>query len=412
MNIPFYIAKRYLFARKSHNVINVVSAISVAGLALASFALICTLSVFNGFHNLISTLFSDFDPELKVVPVHGKFFDTDDERITSARTLPFIEVCSFTLEEQALLQYKSRQQIAIIKGVDDNFHDLADIESILFGNGIYMLSDEVCDYGILGINLLRKMDCGAQPVDPLTLYVPRKGGSVSMVNPASSFNSAKIFSPGVFFKVDQEKYDDNYILVSLDLARRLTGHLDNASAMELKLSGGCGVLKARRELKAVLGDDFRILDRYQQQADVFKVVKLEKFISYLFLSFILLIACFNIISSLIMLMLEKQNDAVLLKNLGAEEKTVERIFVMNGVLISVTGAIAGLAAGIAAVLLQQHLGLIKLGASGNFIVDSYPVNLKIGDILTVLLTVIAVSFISIRPIGRIARKYIGNRQKE
>lgn len=412
MNISFYIAKRYLFAKKSHNVINVISAISVAGIALASFALICTLSVFNGFHSLISTLFSDFDPELKVVPVYGKFFGTNDERIISAQALSFIEVCSFTLEEQALLQYKSRQQIAIIKGVDDNFHDLADIESILFGNGIYMLSDEVCDYGILGINLLRKMDCGVQPVNPLTLYVPKKGGSVNMVNPATAFNSAQIFSPGVFFKVDQEKYDDNYILVSLDLARRLTGHFDNASAMELKIAHGTGIRKAKRELKSILGEDFRILDRYRQQADVFKVVKLEKLISYLFLSFILLIACFNIISSLIMLMIEKQDDAVLLKSLGAEEKTVEKVFVINGILISVTGAIAGLAAGIVAVMLQQQFGLIKLGNAGNFIVDYYPVNLKITDILMVLMTVIAVSFISIRPIGRIARKFIGNSQRE
>ena len=406
MKISLYIAKRYLFAKKNHNVINIISAISIAGIALASFALICTLSVFNGFHTLISTLFSDFDPELKVEPVHGKFFRTDDERISAVRSLSFIDVCSFTLEEQVLLQYNSKQQIAIMKGVDDSFHELADIESILLGNGIYMLSDEICDYGILGINLLRKMDCGAQPIDPLTLYVPRKDSNMNMVNPANSFKSAPVFSPGVFFKVDQEKYDDNYILVSLDLARKLTGNRNNASAMELKLTGGTGILKAKRELKSILGDEFRILDRFQQQADVFKVVKLEKFISYLFLSFILLIACFNIISSLIMLMLEKQNDAILLKSLGAGEKTVERIFVLNGVLISLTGAIAGLSAGIVAVLLQQHLGLLKLGAAGNFIVDYYPVNLKISDIIIVLLTVIAVSFISIRPIGHIARKLV------
>lgn len=411
MNISFYIAKRYLFAKKSHNVINVISAISVAGIALASFALICTLSVFNGFHNLISTLFSGFDPELKVVPVHGKFFPTDDERITTAQSLPFIDVCSFTLEEQALIQYRSRQEIVIIKGVDDSFHDLADIESILLGNGIYLLADEVCNYGILGINLLRKMDCGAQPIDPLTLFVPKKEGNLSMINPSNSFNSAQIFSPGVFFKVDQEKYDDNYVLVSLDLARKLTGHHDNASSMELRLTQGTRIWKAKRELKSILGSEYMILDRYQQQADVFKVVKLEKFISYLFLSFILLIACFNIISSLIMLMLEKQNDSVLLSSLGADEKVIEKIFVTNGILISLTGAIAGLATGIIAVLLQQHLGLIKLGSSGNFIVDAYPVNLKIIDILMVLMTVIAVTFISIHPIGRIARKFTLNRQK-
>ena len=410
MNFPLYIARRYLFAKKNHNVINLISAISVGGIALASFALICTLSVFNGFHSLIDNLFSAFDPELKVVPVHGKFFDTDDKRIQTAGTLPFVELYSFSLEEQALLQYRSQQQIAMIKGVDENFHDLADIESILFGNGIYMLSDEVCNYGIMGVNLLRKMDCGTQPANPITIYVPKKGGSVSLVNPTSSFNSAQVFSPGVFFKVDQEKYDDNYIIVSLDMARRITGHYNRASAMELRIRKGTGIHKAKSELKSVLGENFMILDRYQQQADVFKVVKLEKYISYLFLSFILLIACFNIISSLIMHMIDKKDDTVLLKNLGAEEKTVERIFTVNGILISVVGAFIGLTAGIVAVLLQYHFGIIKLGSAGNFIVDAYPVRLQISDILIVLLTVIAVCAISIHPIGRIARKFIGKQK--
>jgi lipoprotein-releasing system permease protein len=410
VNFPFFIARRYLYAKKSHNVINVISAISAAGIALASFALICTLSVFNGFHDLISTLFSEFDPELKVVPVEGKFFDSDDERIASVCGLPFISLSSFTLEEQALLQYKSRQQIVQIKGVDDSFYELTNIEGILQGNGIYMLSDEVCDYGIMGVSLMRKMDCGAQPINPLTLFVPKKGGRISAINPGTAFNSAAIYSPGVFFQVDQEKYDDNYILISLDLARRLTGHVNAASSLELKLKEGTGTRKAQRELSGLLGGDFKILDRYEQQADVFKVVKLEKFISYLFLSFILLIACFNIAGSLIMLMIEKQQDALLLSSLGADKKSVERIFVTNGILISIIGAVTGLAAGVIACLLQQHFGFIKLGAAGSFIVDTYPVSVKPADIVVVLITVIAVSFISVKPLGRMTHKFVEKRE--
>ena len=290
MNFPFFIARRYLFAKKSHNVINVISAISVAGIVLASFALICTLSVFNGFHELVESLFGNFDPDVKIVASKGKFFSTDDSRIQKAQELPFIESCSFTLEEQALISYKSRQQIAIIKGVEDSYHDLTGIENLLRGNGIFMLEDEVCHYGIMGVGLMNQMDCGMNPAYPLRLYVPKKEGQVNMMNPATSFNQADIYSPGATFLVNQEKYDDNYVLISLKLARELTDREGEASALEIKLQQGFPLRKARKELTAILGTDYLILDRLEQQADAYKVVRLEKFISYLFLSFILLIA--------------------------------------------------------------------------------------------------------------------------
>ena len=406
MNFPFYIARRYLFAKKSHNVINVISAISVAGIMLASFALICTLSVFNGFHQLVESLFRDFDPELKVVSASHKFFSTEDERIVKAQNMDFIDICTFTLEEQALLSYKSKQQIAMIKGVDDSYHDLVGIEKLLKGNGIYMLEDEVCHYAIMGIGLMSYMNCGMKPAYPLRLYVPKKEGNVSVVDPTTSFNQASIYSPGVVFCVEQEKYDDNYVLISLALAQQLTGRSNEASALEIKTKEGTSMRKAIRELESVLGPDFKVLDRLHQQQDVFKVFKMEKFISYLFLTFILLIACFNIIGSLIMLMVEKQEDAGLLESMGAEPKTIERIFITNGVLISLIGAVSGLILGVIAVLLQQKYGFISLGTAGNFIVDAYPVSIKIQDIILVLVTVLVVSFLSVRPIGPIARKFI------
>ena len=406
MNFPFYIARRYLFAKKSHNVINVISAISVAGIMLASFALICTLSVFNGFHELVESLFRDFDPEIKIVPANRKFFSIDDERIGKAVQADFIDVYTFTLEEQALISYKSKQQIAVIKGVDDSFHDLVGIENLLKGNGIFMLEDEVCHYAVMGIGLMGRLDCGMKPSYPLKLYVPQKEGRINMVNPVSSFNQASIYSPGVVFCVEQEKYDDNYVLVSLDLAWQLTGREKEASALEIKTKEGTSIRKAIRELQTLMGPDFEVQDRLHQQKDVFKVFKMEKFISYLFLTFILLIACFNIIGSLIMLMVEKQQDAGLLESMGAEPKTVERIFIINGVLISLIGAVTGLILGITAVLLQQKYGFISLGSAGNFIVDAYPVSIKVQDIILVLITVLAVSFLSVRPIGPIARKFI------
>lgn len=405
MNFPFYIARRYLFAKKSHNVINVISAISVAGIMLASFALICTLSVFNGFHQLVESLFRDFDPEIKVVSAERKFFRMDDERIQKAKELDFIDVYTFTLEEQALISYKSKQQITMIKGVDDSFHDLVNID-VLKGNGIYMLEDEVCHYAIMGVGLMSRMDCGMKPAYPLYLYVPKKEGRISMTNPSTSFNTASIYSPGVVFCVEQEKYDDNYVLISLDLAQQLTDRAGEASALEIKIKEGTSLRKAMRELQTVLGQEFEVQDRLHQQKDVFKVFKMEKFISYLFLTFILLIACFNIIGSLIMLMVEKQKDAGLLESMGAEQKTVERIFIINGVLISLIGAVSGLILGVIAVLLQQKYGFISLGSAGNFIVDAYPVSIKIQDIILVLITVLVVSFLSVRPIGPIARRFI------
>lgn len=406
MNFPFFIARRYLFAKKSHNVINVISGISVAGIMLASFALICTLSVFNGFHDLVESLFRDFDPELKVTAAAGKYFNIDDDRIRKAGTLDFIDVSAFTIEEQALISYKSKQQITMIKGVGDSYHDLVNIENVLKGNGIYMLEDDVCHYGIMGIGLVNRMNCGMKPAYPLTLYIPRKEGRINLTNPTASFNRANIYSPGVVFCVEQEKYDDNYVLISLDLAQQLTDREGQATALEIKTKDGTSIRKAIRELESILGPDYLVLDRLHQQQDVFKVFKMEKFISYLFLTFILLIACFNIIGSLIMLMVEKQKDAVLLESLGAGQMTIERIFITNGVLISLIGAVSGLILGVIAVLLQQKYGFISLGTAGNFIVDAYPVSIEIRDIILVLVTVLVVSFMSVRPIGPIARRFI------
>ena len=406
MNFPFFIARRYLFAKKSHNVINVISAISVAGIMLASFALICTLSVFNGFHNLVESLFKDFDPEIKVVPAGRKFFNKDDERILKASSLDFIEMSTFTLEEQALISFKSKQEIVMIKGVEDTYHDLVNIENLLKGNGIFMLKDEVCNYGIMGIGLMNRLNCGINPAYPLRLYVPKKEGNISMNNPAASFNQADIFSPGVIFRVEQEKYDDSYVIISLELAQQLTDRANEASALEIKIKEGTSLRKAIRNLKSVLGPDFDVQDRIRQQQDIFKVFKLEKFISYLFLTFILLIACFNIIGSLIMLIVEKQQDAGLLESMGASRKTIERIFITNGVLISLIGAVSGLILGVIAVLLQQKYGFISLGSQGSFIVDAYPVSIQIKDIILVLVTVLVVSFLSVRPIGPIARRFI------
>ena len=219
MNFPFYIAKRYLFSKKSHNAINVISAISVCGVALATLALVCTLSVFNGFQDLVATFFTAFDPELKITAVTGKVFDGQEARIEALRRMPEIAVFSESLEENAMVQYKGRQTMAVIKGIEDNFEDLTAIDSILFGRGQFVLHDEVVDYAIPGIELVSILGTGIKFLDPLEIYAPKRGAKVNMANPASSFNSADLYSSGLVFAVNQQKYDSSYILTSLQFAR-------------------------------------------------------------------------------------------------------------------------------------------------------------------------------------------------
>ena len=396
MNFPFYIARRYLFSKKSHNAINVISAISVCGVALATLALVCTLSVFNGFQDLVSTFFTAFDPQLKVVPVEGKVFDGQDERIRNLKSMPEIALVSESLEDNALVQYQGRQAMAVIKGMEDNFSELTPIDTILFGRGELLLHDEVADYAVPGVQLLASLGAGVRFLDPLEIYAPKRGAKVNMANPAASFNSGNLFSSGLVFAVNQEKYDGSYIITSLQFARKLFQYAGNeASAVNLKLKPDADAGAVKAKIEEMLGSDFRVLDRYEQQADTFRIMEIEKLISYLFLTFILAIACFNVIGSLSMLIIDKRDDVETLRNLGADEKQLLRIFLFEGRMISCIGAVAGIVLGVLLCWLQQTFGLISLGASGSFIVDAYPVSVHFWDVALVFFTVVAVSFLSV-----------------
>ena len=238
MNLPFYIAKRYLFSKKSHNAINIISGISVCGVALATLALVCTLSVFNGFQELVATFFTAFDPELKITASQGKVFDAQEERIARLRELPGIAVFTESLEENAMLQYKDKQAMVVIKGVEDNFEDLTAIDSILYGRGQFKLHDEVVNYGVMGMQLVSVLGSGVSFVDPVEVYAPKRGEKVNMANPSSSFTQDYLFSPGVVFAVNQQKYDASYVITSLDFARNLFGYETEVSSVEVKLKPG------------------------------------------------------------------------------------------------------------------------------------------------------------------------------
>ncbi|HJC92993.1 MAG TPA: FtsX-like permease family protein [Candidatus Phocaeicola excrementigallinarum] len=395
MNFSFYIARRYLFSKKSHNAINVISAISVCGVALATLALVCTLSVFNGFQDLVSTFFTAFDPELKVVPASGKVFDGQDSRVAELRGMPEIALVSESVEDNALVQYQGRQAMAVVKGVEDNFSELTPIDTILFGQGELLLHDEVVDYAIPGVQLLASLGTGIRFLDPLEIYAPKRGAKVNMANPAASFNTGNLFSSGLVFAVNQEKYDGSYIITSLQFARRLFQYTTEVSALNLKLRPGADVDAVKEKIEKRLGDGFRVLDRYEQQADTFRIMEIEKLISYLFLTFILMIACFNVIGSLSMLIIDKRDDVSTLRNLGADERQILRIFLFEGRMITFIGAVAGIVLGVALCVLQQEFGLISLGASGSFIVDAYPVSVHFWDVVLVFVTVIVVGFLSV-----------------
>lgn len=395
MNFPFYIARRYLFSKKSHNAINVISAISVCGVALAALALVCTLSVFNGFQDLVSTFFTAFDPQLKIVPAAGKVFDSQDRRIQALHDMPEIALLSESLEDNALVQYQGKQAMAVIKGMEDNFSELTAVDSILFGRGELLLHDEMVDYAIPGVQLLTVLGTGIRFLDPLEVYAPKRGAKVNTANPAASFNKGNLFSSGLVFAVNQEKYDGAYIITSLKFARRLFQYTTEVSAVNLKLAPGTDTDKVKEKLKERLGDDFRVLDRYEQQADTFRIMEIEKLISYLFLTFILMIACFNVVGSLSMMIIDKRDDVVTLRNLGASDKLILRIFLFEGRMISFVGAVAGILSGLLLCWAQQRFGLVSLGASGSFIVDAYPVSVHWEDVVLVFVTVVAVGFLSV-----------------
>ena len=399
MNFPFYIAKRYLFSKKSHNAINVISGVSVCGVALATLAMVCTLSVFNGFRDLVATMFTAFDPELKITSVNGKVFDSEDERIQSIRQWPEVEVFSCSLEDNAMVQYKGRQAMVVIKGVEDNFNQLTAIDSILYGRGELILHDEVVDYAIPGIELVSVLGTGIRFLNPLEVFAPKRGAKINVANPTTSFQTDYLHSSGLVFAVNQQKYDASYILTSLSFARNLFLYDTEVSSVELKLLPDANFSQVKDKIEDLLGSDFKVQDRYEQQLDTYRIMEVEKLISYIFLTFILLIACFNVIGSLSMLIIDKRKDVDTLRNLGADNKLVYRIFLFEGCLISFIGALVGVVLGLVLCLIQQEFGILSLGngdMAGAFVVDAYPVSVQLGDVCLVLITVLLVSFLSVQ----------------
>ena len=396
MNFPFYIARRYLFSKKSTHAINIISTISAVGVAVATMALVVTLSVFNGFHDLVASFFTTFDPQLKVVPVSGKTVAADDPTLKTICSLKQVEVATEIVEDMALATHNGRQAMVKIKGVEDNFDSLTHIREILEGDGEYCLHAADMHYGIVGIRLAERFGMGYTFQNELKIYAPKREGQLNLANPQDGFVEGNLYSPGVLFCVKQGKYDKNYILTSIAFARNLFAQQGMVSAVELRLKPGSDFDGVKAEMNKIGEGKFRVLDRYEQQEDTFKIMKIEKLIAYIFLTFILVVACFNLIGSISMLIIDKRNDVVTLRNLGANDSQIVRIFLFEGRMISTLGALAGIAVGLLLCWMQQQWGLVGLGrSSGSFIIDSYPVSVHPEDVIVIFITVLAVGYAAV-----------------
>jgi len=396
MNFPFFVARRYLFSKKKTHAINVISLISVIGVAVATMALVIVLSVFNGFHDLVASFFTNFDPQLKVVPVEGKTVPADDPILTKISHFPEVDVATGTVEDMALAIYNGKQAMVTIKGVDDNFPQLTHITEILYGDGQFQLHTANLQYGTPGIRLAQTLGLGANWKGYLKIYAPQREGQLDMTDPQSGFVVDSLISPGVVFSVNQGKYDKSYIVTSLGFAQNLFNQQGMLSALELRLKPGSNFESVKARMQQVAGKKYQVLDRFEQQSDTFKIMKVEKLMAYIFLTFILIVACFNIIGSLSMLIIDKKDDVVTLRNLGASDKQIRRIFLFEGRLISVFGAIIGILLGLLLCWLQQQYGFVKMGSSdGTFVVNAYPVSVHYSDVLLIFLTVIATGWLAV-----------------
>ena len=406
MNFPFYIARRYLFSKKSTHAINVISLISVLGVAVATMALVVVLSGFNGFSDLVASFFTNFDPQLKIEATKGKAMPADDPLLVKVKHLPDVEVATECVQDQALAVYHDKQDMVTVKGVEDNFDSLTHISNILYGDGDFTLHVANLQYGVIGIRLAQDLGTGVTWQDYLQIYAPQREGQYDASNPTNAFVKDSLVSPGALFQVKQSKYDQGYIITSIDFARRIFNRQGEVTSLELRMKPGVDIDNAKEEIQAMLGDKYKVLDRYEQQADTFNIMRIEKLFAYVFLTFILMVACFNIIGSLSMLIIDKKNDVITLRNLGATDGQIRRIFLFEGRMISAAGAVIGIVLGLILCWLQQTYGLVQLGdQAGNFVVNAYPISVHPEDILLIFLTVILVGWLSVwYPVRHMSRK--------
>ena len=391
MNYKLFIAIRYLFSKKRHNTINLITWVSMVGVAIGTTALIVVLSVVNGFENMVQDSFSAFDPSLKILPREGKSFSSEDSLITQAKRLKIHTAWCEVIEQDGLIAFNDRQSPAIIKGVDDNYTYIVNNENIIWDGSLeFNNSYDNRNIAAIGIGLAERINSGVDLTQPLTLYAP-KNRKVNLARPDANFTQTTFYNNGIF-SVQQPKYDDNLIVMPIDIVRNAYQlKPDYVTAIEIKCEGK-NIKSAKKRLQDIVSEQYIILDQYEQQADFYRIVKIEKWTTFMILCFIVLIATFNIIGSLSMIIIEKGGDIALFKSLGATHKQTQQLFVLEGTLISTLGVIIGTIFGIGIVLLQQYLGLIKIGTG--YVAQIYPVELQLFDVIAIIITVLTMGYVS------------------
>ena len=393
MKTELKIAWRYLFAKKQYNAIHIISSISAAAIGVVTAAMVCVLSIMNGFGVIVEQMFSQFDPDIRIEAVSGKSFDDSGKSFESLRQLDGIALVSQRIEETALLQFEGKQMPVRLYGVDSTFANLTHIEEIITG-GHYEVYDGAFDRAALGQGLAWHIGIGPQFINPLYLYVPKRTEKVNMLRPDQAFNEEVCYIAGTF-AVQQAKYDDEVMLVDIDLTRRLLEYTENeVSSLLIKVKPSANFNQVEKEVQRLLGDEYKVLNRYEQQEDFFRILRVEKLLTTLLLVFILLIASFNIIGSLSMLIIDKQSDIQTLSHLGANTGMIRRIFLFEGWFISALGAMIGLVIGLAVCLIQEHAGILKLGSGTEYIISAYPVAVQAVDIFLVASVVLCLGFMA------------------
>jgi len=380
--------------------------ITVCGVVVATIAMVCTLSVFNGFKGLTNTLFSVLDPDLKITPVTGKVFDPTTAEMMRVCELPEVLLCCEVLQENALVRYGDRQEISVLKGVGSTFQSLVPIDKALI-DGQFILSEDEFYYGVLGIGLSHSLGVNAAFARPVEINMPRRDKQINMAFPAASLQRGYAYIGGVYH-INQAVYDEGFMFVSLELMRSMLEYEKEVSALELKIAPDVKISSVKKQIINIIGDGFMVKDRYEQQEASFKIVQIEKWLSYLMLCFILVLALFNVLASIAILMIEKEDDVNKLRSMGADNRLIKRIFLFEGWMMSFLGAVIGVVIGLFLCFLQQYFGFIKLGeTAGTFVVDAYPVLVEWTDVLLTFVTVITIGFITVLfPVNYLGKKWL------
>ena len=393
MSLPLKIAWRYLVAKKGHQAVNIISIVAVCGVVVATAALICVLSVFNGFRGLIMGRLAMLDPQIAITATVGKTVDDADSIISAVEDLPGVERAVPVIEDQALAIYAQLQMPVRLKGVPDDYNTMNDMDSVIV-DGEWKLRDQVSRYAVAGAGPAIRLMVRPDFLGMVRLYAPQRQGRVNIANPMGAFRQDSLFVSGIF-QLQQNSYDADLIYVPLEMSRGLFDYDTQATQIEVKLSPGASESQVMKAIGQAIGSGYQVKNRLMQQREAYRLVNIEKWMAFLLLAFILIIATFNVISTLSLLIIEKDSSIATLRALGANDSQISRIFVLQGWLITLVGAITGVIAGLILCLCQQQFGWLRLsGDPANMIISAYPVQVQGTDVLITLALVAAVGLLT------------------